>query len=67
MEPRRERCPVLLLIAQRLVYRQLMYWAVIRAIMAALRGPSVRWGRPKRRGQFGIRRQRLFFRRVKSI
>lgn len=67
MEPRRERCPVLLLIAQRLVYRQLMYWAVIRAIMAALRGPSVRWGRPKRRGQFGNRRKRLFFRRTKSI
>lgn len=62
MEPRRERCPILLLLAQRLIYRQLMYWAVIRAIMAALRGPSVRWGRPKRRGHFTRRRQGFFLR-----
>ncbi|WP_374146829.1 glycosyltransferase [Sphingomonas sp. 28-63-12] len=63
MEPRREKCPVLLLVAQRLVYRQLMYWAVIRAIMAALRGPSVRWGKPNRSGWLGRRSRNPFFRR----
>lgn len=58
MEPRRERCPVLLLVAQRLVYRQLMYWVIIRAVMAALRGPSVGWGQPRRSGRLGELRRR---------
>lgn len=60
MEPRRMRFPLLLLIAQRFIYRQLMYWVVIRAVVTALRGPSVRWGRPKRSGQLGKPRRRWF-------
>ena len=60
MEPRRLRFPFLLLIAQRFIYRQLMYWVVIRAVITALRGPSVRWGRPKRSGQLGKPRRRWF-------
>ncbi len=57
MEPRRERFPFFLLIAQRLVYRQLMYWVVIRAVMAALRGPTVRWGKLGRTGRVGTRKK----------
>lgn len=60
MEPRRLRFPFLLLIAQRFIYRQLMYWVVIRAVVTALRGPSVRWGKPKRSGQLGKPRRRWF-------
>ncbi len=58
MEPRHERYPVLMLIAQRFIYRQLMYWAVIKAVMSALRGPAVRWGKLGRSGRVGTRHKR---------
>jgi len=35
---------------QRFGYRQLMYYVVIKAIVAAVRGPSVGWGSLERRG-----------------
>jgi cellulose synthase/poly-beta-1,6-N-acetylglucosamine synthase-like glycosyltransferase/peptidoglycan/xylan/chitin deacetylase (PgdA/CDA1 family)/spore germination protein YaaH len=48
---RRERTyPWLLLLSQRFVYRQLMYWVVVRAVSAALRGPMVGWGKLERTG-----------------
>ncbi len=50
LEPVRQRFPVGLLIAQRLVYRQLMYGVVIRSIAAALRGGMVGWGKLERTG-----------------
>lgn len=50
LEPREKRYPVHLLVAQRFVYRQLMYWVVIRAVAAAVRGPSVGWGKLERTG-----------------
>ena len=51
LDPRERRYPPHLLVAQRFVYRQLMYWVVIRAVGAALRGPSVGWGKLERTGR----------------
>jgi hypothetical protein len=51
MEKRETRYPGLLLLAQRFVYRQLMYWVVIRAVANALRGPWVGWGKLERSGR----------------
>jgi hypothetical protein len=36
--------------AQRFGYRQIMYFVVLKAISAAVRGPSVGWGSLERRG-----------------
>jgi cellulose synthase/poly-beta-1,6-N-acetylglucosamine synthase-like glycosyltransferase/peptidoglycan/xylan/chitin deacetylase (PgdA/CDA1 family)/spore germination protein YaaH len=38
------------LMLQRFGYRQLMYYVVVRSISAALRGPSVSWGKLERTG-----------------
>jgi cellulose synthase/poly-beta-1,6-N-acetylglucosamine synthase-like glycosyltransferase len=38
------------LMLQRFGYRQLMYYVVVRSIFAALRGPSVGWGKLERAG-----------------
>src|SRR5262249_14471482 len=40
-----------LLIPQRIGYRQLMYYVVLKAIAAALRGPRVGWGKLERSGR----------------
>ena len=49
-DPRERRFPALLLLSQRFVYRQLMYWVVVRAVSAALSGPLVGWGKLERTG-----------------
>ena len=51
LDPREKRFPGLLLVAQRFVYRQLMYWVVIRAVGAALHGRWVGWGKLERTGR----------------
>ncbi|HEY1606701.1 MAG TPA: glycosyltransferase [Allosphingosinicella sp.] len=51
LDVREKRFPAFLLIAQRFVYRQLMYWVVIRAVTAALRGRWVGWGKLERTGR----------------
>ena len=51
LEPREKRYPVHLLVAQRVVYRQLMYSVVLRAVGAALTGPRVGWGKLERSGR----------------
>ena len=51
LERREKRYPALLLVAQRFVYRQLMYSVVIRAAWNALRGPWVGWGKLERSGR----------------
>jgi cellulose synthase/poly-beta-1,6-N-acetylglucosamine synthase-like glycosyltransferase/peptidoglycan/xylan/chitin deacetylase (PgdA/CDA1 family)/spore germination protein YaaH len=51
LERRRERYPAFLLVAQRFIYRQLMYSVVVRAVAAALTGPWVGWGRMERSGR----------------
>jgi len=40
-----------LMLPQRFGYRQIMYYVVIRALTAALRGPSVGWGKLERSGR----------------
>ncbi len=51
LDTREKRYPALLLIAQRFIYRQIMYSVVLRAVAAALRGPSVGWGKLERSGR----------------
>lgn len=53
LDRREPRYPALLLVAQRFVYRQLMYSVVIRAVANALRGPRVGWGKLERSGRVG--------------
>ena len=49
---RRERWRLLwLLIPQRIGYRQIMYYVVLKAITQALRGPRVGWGKLERSGR----------------
>ena len=50
-DSRERRLPALLLLSQRFVYRQLMYWVVVRAVSAALSGPLVGWGKLERTGR----------------
>lgn len=50
LDGREPRYPVLLLVAQRFIYRQIMYWVVIRAIGAAIGGWWVGWGKLERTG-----------------
>ncbi|UZW57350.1 glycosyltransferase [Sphingobium sp. JS3065] len=51
LEPRERRYPALLLVAQRFVYRQIMYGVVIRAVGTAILGPWVGWGKLERSGR----------------
>lgn len=51
LDHREARYPALLLVAQRFIYRQLMYTVVIRALLSALRGPWVGWGKLERSGR----------------
>ena len=46
----RARYPAHLLVAQRIVYRQIMYWVVLRALAAALGGWVVGWSKLERSG-----------------
>lgn len=51
LDGQERRFPALLLIAQRFVYRQLMYFVVIKAVSAALGGRVVGWGKQERTGR----------------
>lgn len=51
---RRERWRLLwLLVPQRIGYRQVMYYVVLKALVQAIRGPSVGWGKLERSGRSG--------------
>ncbi len=51
---RREKWRLLwLLVPQRIGYRQIMYYVVLKAIAQALRGPRVGWGKLERSGRVG--------------
>lgn len=50
METREDWSLLWWLMLQRFGYRQLMYYVVVRSIFAALRGPSVGWGKLERAG-----------------
>ncbi len=51
LEPREKSYPVFYLLSQRFVYRQIMYYVVIKALLAAARGLSVGWGKLERSGR----------------
>ena len=51
LDVREKHYPALLLLAQRFVYRQLMYGVVIRAIGAATAGLGIGWGKLERTGR----------------
>jgi cellulose synthase/poly-beta-1,6-N-acetylglucosamine synthase-like glycosyltransferase len=51
LDGRRLSYPAHLLVAQRLVYRQIMYWVVLRAIASAIGGWVVGWGKLERSGR----------------
>ena len=53
---RRERWRLLwLLVPQRIGYRQIMYYVVLKAIVQAIRGPTVGWGKLERSGRVAER------------
>jgi cellulose synthase/poly-beta-1,6-N-acetylglucosamine synthase-like glycosyltransferase len=54
LDRRGTRFPALLLVAQRLVYRQIMYGVVLRAIAAAIGGWTVGWGKLERSGRASL-------------
>ena len=51
LDVREKHYPALLLLAQRFVYRQLMYGVVIRAVGAAFAGLGIGWGKLERTGR----------------
>jgi hypothetical protein len=51
LDVREKRFPAFLLLAQRFVYRQLMYSVVIRAVGSALAGLGIGWGKLERTGR----------------
>lgn len=51
LDVRGEKFRPLLLLAQRFVYRQVMYWVVIRALGAAAAGMAQGWGKLERTGR----------------
>ena len=55
MEPGEDRRLTWLVFLQRFVYRQVMYWVVLRAMVAALRGGLVGWGKLDRKATVGVR------------
>ena len=50
MEPGEEKALTWLVLIQRFVFRQTMYWVVVRSVAAALRGHVVGWGKLERKG-----------------
>jgi len=42
---------------QRFGYRQLMYYVVVKAVITAVRGPRVAWGKLERRATAAVERQ----------
>ena len=55
MEPGEDRRLTWLVFLQRFVYRQVMYWVVLRSCVAALRGRLVGWGKLDRKATVGPR------------
>ncbi|NBC35201.1 glycosyltransferase [Novosphingobium sp. FSY-8] len=51
LDVRGQKFPLFLLLAQRFVYRQLMYSVVLRAVSAAIHGVGTGWGKLERTGR----------------
>ena len=55
LERREDWSLLMWLVPQRFVYRQTMYYVVIKALVQALRGPRVGWSSIARSGQVKVR------------
>lgn len=55
MEPGEDRRLTWLVFIQRFAYRQIMYWVVLRSLLAALRGGLVSWGKLERKATVELR------------
>ena len=49
LEPDEDKWLTWLIFLQRFAYRQVMYWVVVRSVVAALRGRVVGWGKLERK------------------
>jgi len=49
LEPDEDKWLTWLIFLQRFAYRQVMYWVVVRSVLAALRGRLVGWGKLERK------------------
>jgi cell division protein FtsW (lipid II flippase) len=49
LEPDEDRSMTWLVFLQRFAYRQVMYWVVVRSVIAAIRGRVVGWGKLERK------------------
>jgi peptidoglycan-N-acetylglucosamine deacetylase len=49
MEPGEDKSLTWLIFLQRFVYRQLMYWVVVRSFKTAVQGRGVGWGKLERK------------------
>ena len=56
MEPGEERGLSWLVLLQRFVYRQVLYWAVVKAVFAAAQGRARGWGKLVRKGSVELPR-----------
>ncbi|MGH7523933.1 MAG: glycosyltransferase [Gemmatimonadales bacterium] len=63
MESDEDRRLTWLVFLQRFAYRQVMYWVVLRSLVAALRGGLVGWGKLERKATVGVHERRLHRRR----
>ncbi len=57
MEPKEERSLTWLIFLQRFAYRQIMYWVVVRSLLAAIRGGIVGWGKLERKATVTLPRR----------
>ena len=49
LEPDEDKWLTWLIFLQRFAYRQVMYWVVVRSVVAALKGRVVGWGKLERK------------------
>jgi cellulose synthase/poly-beta-1,6-N-acetylglucosamine synthase-like glycosyltransferase/peptidoglycan/xylan/chitin deacetylase (PgdA/CDA1 family)/spore germination protein YaaH len=54
LEPGEDKRLTWLIVLQRFAYRQIMYWVVAKAFVAAIRGHVVGWGKLERKGTVGV-------------
>jgi len=54
MEPEEDRSLSWLILIQRFAYRQVMYWVVVKSVLAALQGTARGWGKQERKGTVAL-------------
>jgi len=54
MEPDEDRSLGWLILIQRFAYRQVMYWVVVKSVLAAIQGTARGWGKQERKGTVAL-------------